>query len=92
MPHGLLSPRYLPKQAHIVSCFVQICALAEVLNQILKHLYSPSLDLTHSQAYQCAVAEGSRLRDWWRDLPSHLKIDLSVSSLECPPSHIVILK
>ncbi|KAF3044865.1 hypothetical protein E8E11_006813 [Didymella keratinophila] len=90
-PHGLLSPDYLPKQAHVVSCFVQMCALAEVLNRILKHLYSPSLDLRPSESYQSAVREGSRLRDWWRDLPSHLKIDLSASSLECPPSHVVVL-
>jgi hypothetical protein len=69
-----------------------MCALAEVLNQILKYLYSPSLDLRPLEAYQSAVTEGSKLRDWWRDLPSHLKINLSASSLECPPSHIVVLK
>jgi hypothetical protein len=92
MPHGLLAPDYLPKQAHIVSCFVQMCALAEILNQVLKHLYSPSLDVRPSQAYQSAVTEGQKLRDWWRDLPDHLKIDLTASSLDCPPSHIVTLK
>jgi len=69
-----------------------MCALAEILNQILIHLYSPSQDPSSSQAYQCALAQSSKLRDWWRDLPEHLKINLSAPQLECPPSHIVTLK
>jgi hypothetical protein len=90
-PHGLLSP-YLPKQAHSISCFVQMCGLAEVLHQIQIHLYNPSQELSPSRAYQCAITEGSKLRDWWRDLPDHLKINLADSAVDCPPSHIVTLK
>lgn len=91
-PHGLLGPNYPPKQAHSISCFIQMCALAEILNQILIQHYNPSRDLSPSRAYQCARAEGSKLRDWWRDLPAHLKINLAAAKLECPPSHIVTLK
>jgi hypothetical protein len=90
-PHGLL-PSYLPKQAHSISCFIQMCGLAEVLNQIQIHLYNPNQELSPSRAYQCAVTEGLKLRDWWRDLPEHLKINLADPALECPPSHIVTLK
>lgn len=91
-PHGLLAPNYPPKQAHSISCFIQMCALAEILNPVLINLYNPSQELSQAHAYQCAVTEGAKLRAWWRDLPDHLKINLAASQLECPPSHIVTLK
>jgi len=69
-----------------------MCSLADTLNQILLHLYSPSRESTTSRAYQCAKEEQSRMRDWWRDLPLHLKINLTNQQLACPPGHIVILK
>jgi hypothetical protein len=69
-----------------------MCGLAEVLNQILIHFYSSNQDLSLQRAYQCTVTEGSKLRDWWRDLPDHLKINLATPAVECPPSHIVTLK
>jgi hypothetical protein len=69
-----------------------MCGLAEILNPILVHLYSPVQELTPSNAWQCALIEGVKLRDWWRDLPDHLKIDLTAPNPECPPSHIVTLK
>ncbi|KAH7085070.1 fungal-specific transcription factor domain-containing protein [Paraphoma chrysanthemicola] len=90
-PHGIPFSHYSPKQAHSVSCFIQVCGLSEVLNQILIYLYNPSRNLAPSHAYEYALAAGSRLRDWWRDLPDHLRIDLTLSDLECPPSHIVTL-
>ena len=90
-PHGL-SSSYPPKQAHSISCFIQMCGLAEVLNQILIHLYNPSQDLVPSRAYQSALTAGTKLREWWRNLPAHLKINLAASPLDCPPSHIVTLK
>lgn len=90
-PHGHFST-YPAKQAHSISCFIQMCGLAEILNQILIHFYSANQDLSLQRAYQCTVAEGSKLRDWWRDLPEHLKINLALPSVECPPSHIVTLK
>ncbi|KAH3929956.1 hypothetical protein HBH44_148850 [Parastagonospora nodorum] len=90
MPHGLLSS-YPPKQAHSISCFIQMCGLAEILNQVLINLYSTAQNLSAAQAIQCAITEGSKLRAWWRDLPEHLKINLADPALECPPSHIVTL-
>lgn len=90
-PHGLLTP-YPPKQAHSISCFIQMCGLAEILNPILTQLYNPTQEFSLSRAYQCAVTESVHLREWWRDLPEHLKINLANPALECPPSHIVTLK
>jgi hypothetical protein len=69
-----------------------MCALAEILNEILINLHNPSRELPRSQAYRCADSQSYKLRDWWRDLPEHLKINLSDPELECPPSHIVTLK
>jgi len=91
-PQGINASRYPPKQAHSISCFIQMCSLAENLNQILIHLYSPSRDTTTTRAFQCAREEQIKMRDWWRDLPGHLKINLADPQLSCPPSHIVILK
>ncbi|KAL1592319.1 hypothetical protein SLS60_011396 [Paraconiothyrium brasiliense] len=90
-PHGLSTSDYRPKQAHSISCFIQMCALAEILNEILIHLHNPSKELPRSQAYKCADSQSFKLRDWWRDLPEHLKINISDPKLECPPSHIVTL-
>lgn len=91
-PHGLLTSNYRPKQAHSISCFIQMCGLAEILNEILINLYNPSKDIPRSNAYRCANAQSSKLRDWWRDLPEHLKINHTDPQLECSPSHIVTLK
>ncbi|KAH8726071.1 fungal-specific transcription factor domain-containing protein [Phaeosphaeriaceae sp. PMI808] len=89
-PHGVLVT-YPPQPAHSISCFIQMCGLAEILNQILIHLYNPSQAFSPSLAHQYALAESSKLRDWWRDLPVHLKIDLAAVPLDCPPSHVVTL-
>lgn len=92
LPHGLLAADYSPRQAHSISCFIQMCALAEILNQVLIHLYDPSHELSSSQAYECAAAQGSKLQHWWRELPGHLKLDSTTTPANCPPSHIVTLK
>ncbi|KAF2035434.1 hypothetical protein EK21DRAFT_96677 [Setomelanomma holmii] len=90
-PHGLPSATYPPKQAHSISCFIQVCELSEVLNQLLVHLYSPSASPTPFSAYEYALAAASKLRDWWRDLPEHLRINVADLASECPPSHIITL-
>lgn len=90
-PHGLLMSDYPPQQAHSVSCFIQFCRLAEILNQILVHLYNPR-DLNLARSLQCANDEGIKMRNWWQDLPSHLKINVAELPQHSPPSHIVILK
>ncbi|KAL5115807.1 hypothetical protein ACEQ8H_006302 [Pleosporales sp. CAS-2024a] len=90
VPHGTLS-HYPPKPAHSISCFIQMCGLAEILNQIFIHLYSTTPNLPVAHMKQCALTQGAKLRDWWRHLPEHLKINLGDPALECPPSHIVTL-
>lgn len=92
LPHGLLNINYPPRQAHSISCFIQMCELAEILNQALVHLYNPFQELSPSQAFHCAAEQSSKLQRWWQELPGHLKIDLAASQAECPPSHIVTLK
>jgi hypothetical protein len=92
MPHGLASTNYPPRQAHSISCFIHMCGLAEILNQVLIHFYSPTCDLSSSSALTCALEQSSKMRAWWRDLPEHLKINVGALPQLAPPSHIVTLK
>ena len=92
MPHGLSSPDYPPRQAHSISCFIQMCGLAEILNQVLIQFYGPTCDLSSSKALACALEQSSKMRVWWRDLPEHLKITVGALPRQAPPSHIVTLK
>ncbi|THV76861.1 hypothetical protein D6D28_00798 [Aureobasidium pullulans] len=91
MPHGLSSPDYPPRQAHSISCFVQMCGLAEILNQVLIQFYGPTCDLSSPKALACALEQSSKMRVWWRDLPEHLKITVGALPRQAPPSHIVTL-
>ncbi|THX57104.1 hypothetical protein D6D06_03902, partial [Aureobasidium pullulans] len=91
MPHGLSSPDYPPRQAHSISCFIQMCGLAEILNQVLIQFYGPTCDLSSSKALACALEQSSKMRVWWRDLPEHLKINVGALPRQAPPSHIVTL-
>lgn len=92
MPHGLTTANYPPRQAHSISCFIHMCGLAEILNQVLIHFYSPTCDLSSSSALACALEQSSKMRVWWKDLPEHLKINVGVLPRLAPPSHIVTLK
>lgn len=92
MPHGLTTANYPPRQAHSISCFIHMCGLAEILNQVLIHFYSPTCDLSSSSALACALEQSSKMRAWWRDLPEHLKINVGALPQLAPPSHIVTLK
>ncbi|KAG9669661.1 hypothetical protein KCU95_g349, partial [Aureobasidium melanogenum] len=91
MPHGLTTANYPPRQAHSISCFVHMCGLAEILNQVLIHFYSPTCDLSSSSALACALEQSSKMRAWWKDLPEHLKINVGALPQLAPPSHIVTL-
>lgn len=92
VPHGLASANYPPRQAHSISCFIHMCGLAEILNQVLIHFNSPTCDLSSSSALACALEQSSKMRAWWRDLPEHLKINVGALPQLAPPSHIVTLK
>lgn len=94
-PHGVSftdGAHYPPTQAHSTSCFMKMCGLAEILNQILIHIYDPIRRSTDSEFFDCVQEQAKNLADWWDELPDFLKlaaIDLPPYS---PPSHIVILK
>ncbi|KAJ6001259.1 hypothetical protein N7522_006486 [Penicillium canescens] len=93
-PHGVTFPdgaHYPPTQAHSTSCFMKMCGLAEVLNQILIHIYDPNRPSTASEFYDCVQEQSRSLADWWEDLPEYLKLSAMNLPPYSPPSHIVIL-
>ncbi|KFY46759.1 hypothetical protein V494_00339 [Pseudogymnoascus sp. VKM F-4513 (FW-928)] len=93
-PHGIVYPEgmeYTPTQAHSISCFVRMCQLSEIFNQILIHIYDPLQENSEDEIQTCLVVEGEALKRWWKDLPDFLRIDPREMPLQCPPSHIVTL-
>lgn len=94
-PHGVIFPegmQYPPTQAHSTSCFMKMCGLAEILNQILIHIYDPIRQISEAEFYQCIHEQAKNLADWWEDLPPYLKLVPSDLPPYSPPSHMVILK
>jgi hypothetical protein len=95
VPHGVEFPdgaHYPPTQAHSTSCFMKMCGLAEVLNQILIHIYDPMRQISASEFYDCVQEQAKNLSDWWDELPDYLKLVATDLPSYCPPSHIMILK
>ncbi|KAL1872866.1 hypothetical protein Plec18167_006516 [Paecilomyces lecythidis] len=93
-PHGVVFPegmQYPPAQAHSTSCFMRMCGLAEILNQIIIHIYDPVRKSTESEFYTCVQEQGRNLKEWWEELPEFLKLVATNLPLYCPPSHIVTL-
>ncbi|KFY97135.1 hypothetical protein V498_02238 [Pseudogymnoascus sp. VKM F-4517 (FW-2822)] len=93
-PHGIVYPEgmeYAPTQAHSISCFVRMCQLSEIFNQILIHIYDPLQENSEDEIQTCLMVEGEALKLWWKDLPNFLRIDPREMPLQCPPSHIVTL-
>ena len=94
-PHGIVYPQgieYIPTQAHSISCFMRMCQLSEIFNQILIHIYDPMGQNSETEIDNCLASEGEALRRWWQDLPKFLRIDFKALPSQCPPSHIVTLK
>ncbi|KAH8653211.1 fungal-specific transcription factor domain-containing protein [Tricladium varicosporioides] len=94
IPHGVSYPdgmTYPPTQAHSISCFVRVCQLSVILNQILVHIYDPYHQNTEVEMESCLEREGHALAIFWDDLPVFLKIDPVELPQYCPPSHIVTL-
>ncbi|KAH6664986.1 fungal-specific transcription factor [Halenospora varia] len=94
IPHGVSYPNgitYPPTQAHSISCFVRVCQLSVILNQILIHIYDPYHQNTEVEMESCLEREGHALAIFWDDLPVFLKIDPAELPQYCPPSHIVTL-
>lgn len=94
-PHGVIFPEgthYPPTQAHSTSCFMRMCGLAEILNQIIIHIYDPVRKSTEAEFYACVQEQGKNLKQWWDDLPDFLRLVATDLPPYCPPSHIVTLK
>lgn len=93
-PHGVIFPEgthYPPTQAHSTSCFMRMCGLAEILNQIIIHIYDPVRKSTEAEFYACVQEQGKNLKQWWDDLPDFLRLVATDLPPYCPPSHIVTL-
>lgn len=95
IPHGVSTLReneYPPQKAHSISCFIQMCRLAEILNVILLRLYDPLRQSSEAEVLQCVNTQGEELRLWWKRLPDFLKLEVMDLPTYSPPSHIVTLK
>ncbi|QKX62118.1 uncharacterized protein TRUGW13939_09274 [Talaromyces rugulosus] len=93
-PHGVTFPQgaeYPPMQAHSTSCFVKMCGLAEILNQILVHIYDPLRQTSDSEFRNCIIQQEKNLSQWWDELPDFLRLVAGELPPYCPPSHIVTL-
>ncbi|KAJ5673393.1 hypothetical protein N7507_002520 [Penicillium longicatenatum] len=93
-PHGVTFPdgaHYPPTQAHSTSCFMRMCGLAEILNQILVHIYDPMRQSTEAEFFECVQEQAKNLGEWWDELPDYLKLVATDLPPYCPPSHIMTL-
>ncbi|KAH8647977.1 fungal-specific transcription factor domain-containing protein [Xylariales sp. PMI_506] len=94
IPHGVSFPdgqHYPPTQAHSTSCFMQVCQLSVIFNQILINIYDPLREGTEYEIQTCIKIQERALSLWWENLPQFLKLDASDLPMFAPPSHIVTL-
>jgi hypothetical protein len=83
--------KYPPTAAHSTSCFMAMCRLSVIFNEILIHMYDPLGQNTESEMRMCLHGQEAALQQWWDDLPPYLRIDpVTLPSLS-PPSHIVTM-
>ncbi|PGH30427.1 hypothetical protein GX50_06801 [[Emmonsia] crescens] len=93
-PHGVIFPEgthYPPTQAHATSCFMRMCSLTEILNQIIIHIYDPIRKSTEAEFHTCVAQQSRNLETWWDELPVFLKLIVDHLPPYSPPSHIVTL-
>ncbi|KAF9885937.1 hypothetical protein FE257_012227 [Aspergillus nanangensis] len=93
-PHGVEftdGSHYPPSQAHSTSSFMKMCGLAEILNQILIHIYDPIRQVSEAEFYDCVQEQARNLEEWWDDLPDYLTLVPTDLPSFSPPGHIVIL-
>ncbi|GKT63896.1 fungal specific transcription factor [Colletotrichum tofieldiae] len=83
--------KYPPSAAHSTSCFMQMCRLSIVFNEILVHMYDPVRPNGQAEMQDCLAKQEVALRQWWEDLPPHLKIEPTALPALAPPSHIITL-
>ena len=93
-PHGLTytsGAEYPNMKSHATSCFMQMCKLSVIFNQILLHMYDRQQQNTGTERQSCLEEQGAALRFWWDGLPDHLRIKAASLPHFAPPSHIVTL-
>ncbi|KAK2008873.1 fungal-specific transcription factor [Colletotrichum eremochloae] len=83
--------KYPPAAAHSTSCFMQMCRLSIVFNEILVHMYDPVRPNSQAEMQDCVAKQEVALRQWWEELPSFLKIEATALPALAPPSHIITL-
>uniref|UniRef100_A0A0L0NAC4 Nitrogen assimilation transcription factor nit-4 n=1 Tax=Tolypocladium ophioglossoides (strain CBS 100239) TaxID=1163406 RepID=A0A0L0NAC4_TOLOC len=86
-----VSWKYPPTTAHSASCFMSMCRLSVIFNEILIHMYDPLAQNTDAEVQECLRAQEPAFQEWWNLLPPHLKIDPVALPALAPPSHIVTL-
>ncbi|KAL7793207.1 fungal-specific transcription factor domain-containing protein [Trichoderma ceciliae] len=81
--------KYPPSTAHSASCFLSMCRLSVIFNEILIHMYDPLMQNTESEIQECLIAQEPALQQWWDELAPYLKLDPMALPTLAPPSHIV---
>lgn len=86
---GAATTGFPPMKYHAVSCFVNSCKLAIIINDIILHLYSNQ----HGEDGGITLrAIRERLDSWRAFSPDHLKLEPDNLPSVCPPPHIVSQK
>ncbi|KAH6695155.1 fungal-specific transcription factor domain-containing protein, partial [Plectosphaerella plurivora] len=83
--------KYPPSPSHSVSCFMNMCQLSIIFNEILVHMYDPVRPNSQAEMQECLADQEYALRHWWEELAPHLRIDPVALPTLAPPSHIVTL-
>lgn len=94
-PHGISLPegmQYPPTSAYKTTCFINMCVLSKILNEVLMHIYAPDLEKTEIGFYTCIREQAINLTNFWEELPDYLKLVPGKLPLYCPPTNIVLLK
>ncbi|CAH0029873.1 unnamed protein product, partial [Clonostachys rhizophaga] len=94
VPFGLsgnIAGSYPPTTAHSASCFMSMCQLSVIFNQILVHMYDPLFQNTVEEVEECLYTQEAAFQQWWNELPLFLRIDPNALPSISPPSHIVTM-
>ena len=66
VPHGIVYPlgiEYPHTQAHSTSCFMRMCQLSEISNEILINMYNSLGQNSEMELEACLHSEGEALRN-----------------------------
>ncbi|RDA88325.1 hypothetical protein CP532_5545 [Ophiocordyceps camponoti-leonardi (nom. inval.)] len=83
--------KYPPTTAHSASCFMSMCRLSVIFNEMLVHMYDPLSQNTDAEVQECLRTQEPALQEWWNQLPTHLRLIPAELPALAPPSHIVTL-